>query len=435
MPNHLPSIAMNSHLTTIRASMSDPLSAPAAAASKPESDLATPARRRFMRLAGGGVVMAAAGSSSLLAGCASGYPDAAVAAWQQPVDDQGDVRRFALAHALLAPNPHNRQPWIADLSRPGEITVSCDLQRLLPETDPYGRQILIGHGAFLELLVIAAAERGYRAEVLTFPDGEPSDQALDARPVARIVLQADAALTRDPLFAQIHRRHTHKGRYDSARGLVPEHAQALRAVLAGSAELSGGLVLEAPTRQTVSKLARQAYEAEMVTPRTYLESARLFRIGPSEIARHRDGIAINGLMPRLLSAVGLFDRRQVPVPGDAVWRQVMDRWADFDTGSGYLWIASRDASRRAQLAAGRAYVRLHLAATALGVDMQPLSQALQEFAEVSGPYADMHRLLGLDPQRSPLQMLARVGYGVGAAPATPRRGLAALLAPGAAPSA
>ncbi len=426
---------MNSHLTTTRVAKSDDLSAPTAAACKPGLDLAAPARRRFMRLTGGGVVMAAASSTSLLAGCASGYPDAAVAAWQQPVDDQGDVRRFALAHALLAPNPHNRQPWLADLRRSGEITLSCDLQRLLPETDPYGRQILIGHGAFLELLVIAAAERGYRAEVFAFPEGEPSAQALDARPVARIVLRGDAKLARDPLFAQIHRRHTHKGRYDASRGLAPDHAQALRAVLAGSADLSGGLVLDAPTRQLVSRLARQAYEAEMATPRTYLESARLFRIGPDEIAQHRDGIAINGLMPRLLSAVGLFDRTQVPVPGDAVWRQVMDRWADFDTGSGYVWIASRDAGRRAQLAAGRAYMRLHLAATAQGVDMQPLSQALQEFAEVSGPYAELHRLLGLDPQHTPLQMLSRVGYGVGAAPATPRRGLAALLAPGAAPSA
>jgi hypothetical protein len=413
-----------------------PDSAPAyARATAPNTELAAPTRRRFMRLAGGGVVMAATGSSAVLAGCAAGYPDAAVAAWQQPVDEPGDVRRFALAHALLAPNPHNRQPWIADLSRPGEIILSCDLQRLLPETDPFGRQILIGHGAFLELLVIAAAERGYRAEVQTFPEGEPSAQALDARPIARIVLRADTGLARDPLFAQIHRRHTHKGRYDAARALAPDHAQALRAVLARSAELSGGLVLEAPTRQTVATLARQAYEAEMATPRTYLESARLFRIGPSEIAQHRDGIAINGLMPRLMSAVGLFDRTQVPVPGDAVWRQVMDRWADFDTGSGYVWIASRDAGRRAQIAAGRAYVRLHLAATAQGVDMQPLSQALQEFAEVSGPYAEMHRLLGLDPQHTPLQMLARVGYGVGAAPATPRRGLAALLAPQSTPSA
>ena len=58
----------------------------------------------------------------------------------------------------------------------------------------------------------------------------------------------------------------------------------MRAALAGSAELSGGLVLDGPTRQTVSTLARQAYEAEMATPRTYLESARLFRIGPDEIA-------------------------------------------------------------------------------------------------------------------------------------------------------
>ena len=39
---------------------------------------------------------------------------------------QTDARRFTLAHALLAPNPHNRQPWIADLREPGRLHLVCD---------------------------------------------------------------------------------------------------------------------------------------------------------------------------------------------------------------------------------------------------------------------------------------------------------------------
>ena len=41
--------------------------------------------------------------------------------------------------------------------------------RLLPQTDPLSRQITIGHGAFLELLSIAASVDGYRTEVAPYP--------------------------------------------------------------------------------------------------------------------------------------------------------------------------------------------------------------------------------------------------------------------------
>ena len=85
-----------------------------------------------------------------LAGCGDGMPDVAVRPWTEP-GDPADLRRWMLAHALLAPNPHNRQPWLADLRRDGEITLVCDGERLLPETDPFGRQIVIGCGAFIEL--------------------------------------------------------------------------------------------------------------------------------------------------------------------------------------------------------------------------------------------------------------------------------------------
>ncbi len=66
-------------------------------------------RRSFIRLVGGGVVLAATGT---LAGCSGELPEAAVQPWRS-ADREADMRRFMLAHALLAPNPHNLQPWTA----------------------------------------------------------------------------------------------------------------------------------------------------------------------------------------------------------------------------------------------------------------------------------------------------------------------------------
>jgi hypothetical protein len=77
--------------------------------------------------------------------------------------------------------------------------------------------------------------------------------------------------------------------------------------------------------------------------------------------------------------------------------------------------------------AGRAYVRQHLQATAAGVDLHPVSQALQEFEAMRGPYAAVHRALEVDPAQGAVQMLARVGYATTPAGPTPRRELATLL--------
>ncbi len=389
------------------------------------------ARRSFIRLVGGGSVMAMAGAT--LSGCAASFPASAVQAWE-PINKNTEMRRWMLAHALLAPNPHNRQPWKADLRQAGEITLICDRDRLLPETDPFGRQILIGCGAFIELAVLAAAQRGNRVNVELFPAGEP---ALNQLPVgktgdggvvvARLKLNADTTVQPDPLFAFIRSRHTNKGAFDHQRVISADSQRALIAV-ASPFKLQTGLVTEAAAMQQIRGITRQAYEIEVSTPRTHLESAKLFRIGPDEIEKNRDGISINGVMPRAMVALGMFDRMAVPVRGDSNFKTMMDRWAPFETGSGYLWMATEGNSRAQQISCGRAYVRTQLTATAMGLAIHPLSQALQEFPEMNEPYQKIHQVLGFEPAKHTVQMLVRIGYGVAPAAATPRRDLASLIA-------
>ena len=382
-----------------------------------------PSRRRFIELLGGGVVLAAI---PLASGCSTSMPAAAVAAWQLPPATQ-DLRRYILAHALLAPNPHNRQPWLADLRQANEITLVCDKDRLLPETDPFGRQIVVGCGAFIELAVMAAAQRGHRVQVQLFPDGEPDMTKLPGgSKIARLVLTPDAAITPDPLLGQVALRRTNKGVYDDARP-VPQ-AQWAQFMSAGQEfGLLAGSVTDASQLQSVRAITRASYEIETITPRTWLESGRLIRMGPSAIEKNRDGISIMGTMPRLLTAVGLFNPLDVPVKGDSNHKRMMERWGAFETGTGYFWLASKGNGRAAQVNSGRAYVRAQLMATAAGLSMHPVSQALQEFAEVAQPYQALHRLLGFDPAANTVQMLARVGYPLAASEPTPRRDLNTLL--------
>ncbi|MCW5609466.1 MAG: nitroreductase family protein [Rubrivivax sp.] len=385
-------------------------------------------RRAFVRLVGGGVVVAAAAP---LAGCSSAIPPEAVAAWAGP-GDEPDLRRWIVAHAILAPHSHNLQSWLVDLRTPDEIVLRCDRGRLLPVTDPFSRQIMMSHGTFLELLVLAARQRGHRAEVTLFPEGVFDERTIDERPVARVRLVPDAALAPDPLFAQVLKRRTNRNAYDAARP-VPEQAwQALAAATAvpGAAPpLAFGHVGadDAAALRRHRAIASQAWRIEMTTPAAMLESFKVLRVGAREIAEHRDGLSLTSPMVVAMTKLGLFDRSQAPAPDSyATTSQIEDFDAKIATTPGFLWITSEGNARATQVDAGRAYLRVQLAGTALGLAMHPLQQALQEYPEQAAPYAAIHALLGAPRPTHTVQMWARVGYAEPVGPA-PRRGLDAHL--------
>ena len=178
-------------------------------------------------------------------------------------------------------------------------------------------------------------------------------------------------------------------------------------------------------------VSMDAARVEFETERTMMESIRLIRIGPDEITRHRDGISINSAFVRFASTVGLFNRTEFPQPGSTGHKQAIERYAvSTRTAAAFVWLATTGNTRSTQVSAGRAYARLQLAATAAGVGMHPLSQALQEFTEMRPHYEAVHRaLLGKVPDAptdSTLQMLCRVGHAAEVGP-TPRRGVAAII--------
>ena len=379
-------------------------------------------RRLFIRLAGGGAIAAA--TATTLAGCSSALPPEAIAAWQGP-GEQTDVRRWLVGHALLAPHSHNLQSWLVDLGVPGEITLFIDRSRLLPETDPFSRQMMMSQGTFIELLDLAARQKGLRADITLFPQGAFSPTTVDARPTARIRLLPDATVQPDPLFAQVFRRRTNREAYEARE---PD-AAALQAITASVQPhaLRTGFVGAAQPEALAQhrRIAKEAWRIELTTPRTVLESFRVLRVGPKEIAQHRDGLSLNDPMVRALDAVGLFDRSVAPGPDDfATTSQIKDFNTKIDTTPAFFWLVSEGNDRATQVNAGRAYVRAQLAATAAGLSMQPLSQALQEYPEQTVPYTDIHQLLGAPAPRFTVQMWARLGVAPAIEP-SPRRGLEA----------
>ena len=129
-------------------------------------------RRKFLTVAGGGIILAAGAATGWVA---TRTPTKALAPWEKAGSDYDEPRQKALSYAILAPNPHNRQPWIVDLSKPDTVILKVDTGRMLPHTDPFNRQITVGLGCFLELMTMAAAEDGYRVDITLFPDGFDSN--------------------------------------------------------------------------------------------------------------------------------------------------------------------------------------------------------------------------------------------------------------------
>ena len=386
-------------------------------------------RRLFIRLVGGGSVAAAtAVGTATLSGCSAAMPPEAIEAWQGPdasVTADADVRRWLLSYAILAPHSHNLQSWMADLRVPGEITLRCDLKRLLPQTDPLSRQIMMSQGTFLELLDMAARERGLKATIDLFPEGAFGPDKPDTRPVARIRLAPDATVKKDPLFAQILHRHTNRSPYDLSRA-VPDAAWAAIASSLDTTDVRVGYVgLSQPDAlATHRNIAREAWRIELTTPRTIMESFDVLRVGATEIAQHRDGVIVTSAMPVMLARLGLFDRSKPPKPDDYATTSQIEKFDKaLASTPGFLWMVTPTNDRMSQVNAGRAYARVQLAATAQGLAMQPLSQALQEYPEQTQPYREIHALAGANSPGHTVQMWARVGYAPPVEPA-PRRRLA-----------
>ncbi len=362
-------------------------------------------RRKFLALSGGGIIVAATATVGTIA---SRTPTAALAPWDQAGVIYDEPRKRALSYAILAPNPHNRQPWMVDLSTPDQVVLTVDTDRLLPHTDPFSRQITIGLGCFLEVMVMAAAEEGSAVDLDLFPQGFDA-AALDQRPVAVATFRQDDSITKDPLFAHVMQRRSNKEPYDVTRTVD----QAVIGTI-GRGAIHGSRVDGDTSTQSIATLRQLTSEAlniEIDTPHTFKESVDLFRIGKAEIEANPDGIDFSGPMFETLGTFGLMTREGTLDTSSTMFAQgkaaVLE---NTETAMGHLWQVTAGNTRIDQINAGRDWVRLNLAATVAGISMQPLSQALQEYPEMADHHARIHEMLAQDGET--VQMLCRLGYGI-----------------------
>jgi hypothetical protein len=346
-------------------------------------------RRKTLALIGGGFIAAAGiGTTAFVT---TRRPNTALAPWQN-AGSYDDPRKNALSYAILAPNPHNLQPWMVDLTGTDTVALYRDPERNLPHTDPFSRQITIGLGCFLEQMKIAATQTGHDVGLELFPAGENG-------PVA--IARFSTSATPDPLAAQLLDRRSCK---------EPYQMTAIDASRLSALETYADIVTESEMVEKLQSLTWEAFQIEMATPRMLRESAELMRIGKQEINASPDGIDIGGPMLETLMLLGILPREALMDPDSEATQSFLSSYKNMLMSTpAYAVITSAKNDRLSQVAAGAAWLRLNLKTTELGLALHPVSQALQEYDEMAKLYDRSHELLAKDGET--VQMLGRLGYG------------------------
>ncbi|MCX5064787.1 hypothetical protein OOJ91_02735 [Micromonospora lupini] len=246
-----------------------------------------------------------------------------------------------------APSAHNTQPW-----RPGyhadEITIDVDPACRLPDSDPTGRDLTLGIGAFVETCLIVSAELGLTVTVAPGP---------------RLVPAAHRYATPFTI-ADIEARRVARGPY--APGYVDD------AVLA---DLEPG-VAHVPTRELVSDLV-VADRWMFGTPAVAVELRDWLRLSPRHPRYHLDGLTDRALgLSRIEAGVLSAALRAYPVTrrlGLPALLAASGRGLLRYDGSVLVLLAADDDDR---ISAGRRLLRTWLALARHGLAVHPLSQLI-----------------------------------------------------------
>jgi len=371
---------------------------------------------------------ALAGGAALvcLVGCAGNH---ALVAWEQIPPRSEDPRLQAIAVALLAPSPHNKQPWLVALSGNDTLELRIDTQRTMPFADPYYRQIYISEGAFLELLIIALQGLGYQPEVTLFPGAGSKESLPLTAPIARVRLGRTGSLA-DPLGKFVSERRSNKRPYDRDNVPASSVLSSFVAAQRGNPNVDCGVTVERATVAAISKLAHQAVALDTSDAKRYAEMVEMFRFDNEERERYRDGfgLAQSGIsgFKRWMAESFFISRNSARSPTSDFAKEGIELAKKQVEGTpAWGWIVTPGNTRGDQVTAGRIYARGSLQAARLGLAQHPMSQLLQEIGGMAELRQALYAWLQVSRDAT-VQMLFRLGYAK-AVEHSPRRSSETLL--------
>ncbi|TNU74981.1 hypothetical protein FH969_06565 [Miniimonas arenae] len=283
----------------------------------------------------------------------------------------------AIEDATYASSIHNSQPWRFTVLGDA-VAVSLDPDATPRTVDPSGRWALASIGAVLATLEIALVARTGLATSTELRVGDaPSDgelaggQAYGGRPLAIVQVGDDAApaavkAQAERLAPTVRERFTTRA---PLTGGAPTQAEwAALSAAAGASELVTGTPAPEPLVRTLLALTAEAEVARQDDP-DYLE----------EIERWVDNESHTGIpsaaigLPDAEGKIPLRDFTQTPMGSAASGEATF-----FEDPAALLVLTSASDAPVDQLLGGYAMQRVMLEATALGLGIGVLGQALEE---------------------------------------------------------
>ncbi|MDF2868497.1 MAG: hypothetical protein K0R05_72 [Anaerocolumna sp.] len=352
--------------------------------------------------------------------------------WDKSYQNRYDDPRLKLsAHGLLAANGHNMQPWKIKLDEVNSSVfyLYADSSKITPEVDPYARQMMISQGSFLEYVKIAGEKLGTPVTITLFPEGVYDENnlytSMDTYPVAKVTL-GKATPQDTTLYDGIFLPDTNRGIY--AKTFLPANAVSALTDTQEYPDISAVIYQTADQVQDIGLIAMEAAEIEGNTSRVMKETEDIFRSNEYQKNKYRYGFSVEGqgtkgIMKHLLQAVvTLF-------PSMNSGKAQTDNFINSTRTSikntpAYLLLTTKDNNRQSQVEAGMLYSSYILKAHSLGLAMQPLSQALEEYMEMNTVYEKIHLQYGTG---NTIQMLLRVGYPEQSVPLSMRQDVESLL--------
>lgn len=309
----------------------------------------------------------------------------------------------ALEDAVLAPSIHNSQPWRFRASA-DRVEIVLDASSTPRLVDPMGRWALQSIGAVTAAFELAVAARlGLGTETVLFPEGEEPDsgpaaggQGWDGRTLAVVRPVADSTAVveeRARLAAALPARHTTR---EPLLGGPPTDEEVRTITDAtGARPPVRGAALD-PTLATLLLELTALADARRVDDPAYLAEVQNW-------VDHAGKVGIPHAAGGVASADGAFPGRDFSrsLSGRADWSGE----ATYEDPPFLFAILSDGDGPRDQLLAGYGLLRATVAATALGLGVGVLGQALEEVelhervdAIVSGTFGEpvvVHQLLRL----------------------------------------
>ncbi len=336
-----------------------------------------------------------------------------------------DPRTQIIAHGILAANGHNMQNWKFKYAPDNDknFDVYLETNRLATEVDPYYTQATISQGTMFEYMALAGNKLGYDLKITLFPDGEYSRDAskeeLKQKRVAHIELEKTEK-QQSPLYIEMFKPDTYRVAYKKSR-LSPGDMEILqsqnnfkniRVVYIGKGE----------KYDKIKNYVIKSAEIESGIERIMRESIKLFRKNEREKNRYRygfsfEGSAITGFKMHLMQAL------LTVFPGMSNLAAARDAFMTqtkmaAENNAGFFLIISKGNSRHQQFNAGRLYSRIQLTAHTLGLAIQPLSQAIEEYPEMKNIYDNIHK--DMTEEGETILMLFRIGEPVSEVPGSMR---------------